>query len=88
MTNPNEKPAEPAEPAITPIAKPDPLAKFKSKRPINMSGVEALPEVLPHYPVPDAQDFVRLHPDEEAYWSGELCLVKCPSSARSVTPCT
>ena len=87
MSNPNPKPIDPvdpntapAEPAITPIAKPagDPLARFMSKRPANAGGVETLLEALPHYPLPDARDFVRLHANEDEYWSGEMCFVNVP----------
>jgi hypothetical protein len=65
---------------VTPIAKPSgfSLDKFKSKRPAGLGGVETLIEALPHYPVPDAKDYVRLHPDEAAYWSSEMCFVHVP----------
>jgi hypothetical protein len=33
---------------------------------------------LPHYSVPEAKDWVRLHPDEENFWSEELCFVSIP----------
>ena len=87
MSEPNSKPidpvdpnAPPAEPTITPITKPagDPLARFLSKRPTNAGGVETLLEALPHFTVPDARDFVRLHAHEAEYWSGELCFVDVP----------
>jgi len=87
MSEPNSKPidpvdpnAPPAEPTITPITKPagDPLARFLPKRPTNAGGVETLLEALPHFTVPDARDFVRLHAHEAEYWSGELCFVDVP----------
>lgn len=65
---------------MTPILKPSgfSLDKFKSKRPANVSGVKTLLGALPHYSLVDAKDFVRLHPDEDAYWSVELCFVDVP----------
>ena len=54
------------------------LDKFKSKRPTSMTGVKTLLGALPHYPLVDANDFVRLHPDEDTYWSPELCFVDVP----------
>jgi hypothetical protein len=33
---------------------------------------------LPHHSISQAKDFARLHPDEEAYWSSELCFVSVP----------
>jgi hypothetical protein len=33
---------------------------------------------MPVHKLSDAKDFVRLHPDEEAYWSPELCFVNVP----------
>jgi hypothetical protein len=53
------------------------LDRFKSKRPSTIANVETAPGQLPHYPIPDARDFVRLHPDDE-YWSDELCFVRVP----------
>lgn len=54
------------------------LDKFKSKRSPNIAGVEDLQTTLPHYSISQARDFVRLHPDEENYWSDELCFVNVP----------
>lgn len=61
------------------IAKPSGsfLQQFRSKRP-DASGVEPLLRALPHHRIADANDFVRLHPDEENYWSWELCFVSVP----------
>jgi hypothetical protein len=63
-----------------PIAKPGEfsLDKFKSKRAAALANVETLQAALPHYPIAHAKDFVRLHPDETAYWSPELCFVNVP----------
>jgi hypothetical protein len=54
------------------------LEKFKSKRAVTMANVETLQTALPHYKIADAKDFVRLHPDDENYWSPELCFVNVP----------
>ena len=43
-----------------------------------MAGVETLSTGLPHHKIAAAKDFVRLHPDEETYWSPELCFVNVP----------
>jgi hypothetical protein len=66
---------------ITPIAKPASgfsLDKFKSKRDDTIASVETKLGPLPHHKIADANDFVRLHPDEENYWSDELCFVSVP----------
>jgi hypothetical protein len=62
------------------IAKPSAfnLDKFKSKRAAAVASVETLQTGLPLHSIAQATDFVRLHPDEEAYWSPELCFVKVP----------
>ena len=54
------------------------LDKFKSKRASNIAGVETLLTALPIIKIGDAGDFVRLHPDEDLYWSDELCFVSVP----------
>jgi hypothetical protein len=62
------------------IAKPSAfnLGKFKSKRVVAMANVETLPSALPVHSISEAKDFVRLHPNEELYWSDELCFVNVP----------
>lgn len=62
------------------IAKPGAfnLDKFKSKRAPALANVETLLTALPHHSISQAKDFVRLHPDEAAYWSPELCFVNVP----------
>jgi hypothetical protein len=62
------------------IAKPSAfnLDKFKSKRASALANVETLVTALPHHPLAQAKDFVRLSPDEENYWSPELCFVNVP----------
>jgi hypothetical protein len=71
-------PGEEAE--VIPIRRPDAvdLSKFKSKRGQAGGGVGVLQSALPHHKISDARDFMRLHPDEEEYWSQELCFVSVP----------
>jgi len=56
-----------------PISIPKPgefsLERFKSKRGPQMAAVETLLTALPHSSISQVKDFVRLHPDEENYWS-------------------
>jgi hypothetical protein len=54
------------------------LAKFKSKRPPTIAGVETVLTALPVMKISDANDWVRLHPCEETHWSPELCFVSVP----------
>jgi hypothetical protein len=71
----------PAEvPAATPIAKPKAfsLDKFKVKRAPTIAGVNPLTQDLVVMRISDANDFVRLHPDEENYWTAPICLVSVP----------
>jgi hypothetical protein len=65
---------------VVPIAKPSAfdLDKFKSKRAAAVANVETLQTGLPHHSISQAKDFVRLHPEEENYWSPELCFVSVP----------
>jgi hypothetical protein len=67
-----------AEP--TSIPKPDAfdLSRFKSTRAAVLANVETLLTALPHHSISQAKDFVRLHPDEQNYWSSELCFVSVP----------
>jgi hypothetical protein len=44
----------------------------------NIAGVETLLTALPHHRIADANDWVRLHPDEVNYWSCEYCFVQVP----------
>ena len=63
------------------IAKPSgefTLDKFKSKTTAAIANVGTLPTSLPVLRMNDASDYVRLHHDEEAYWSDELCFVSVP----------
>jgi hypothetical protein len=54
------------------------LNDFKSQTPDNIAGVVTLQTALPHHKISEARDFARLHPDEENYWSAELCFVSVP----------
>ena len=62
------------------IAKPGEfnLDKFRSQTAPNIAGVETLLTALPHHSISQAKDFVRLHADEQKYWSPELCFVTVP----------
>jgi len=53
------------------------LDKFKS-RPSSGAKVETRLPPLPHHNLKEAGDFVRLHEDEENYWSSELAFVNVP----------
>jgi len=52
--------------------------KFKSKRADAIANVDTLQTGLPISSMSQAKDFVRLHPDEDFYWSPELCFVMVP----------
>src|SRR5262245_28283238 len=70
------------EPKAEEISIPKPQAfsldKFKSKRAATIANVQTLQTALPHHGISQAKDFVRLHPDEENFWSPELCFVNVP----------
>jgi hypothetical protein len=78
----NSAPKENNTPEETnvPIVKPGDfnLDKFKAKRTATVANVETLQSPLPVHNMAAAKDFVRLHPDEENYWSAELCFVDVP----------
>src|SRR5262249_11542955 len=64
----------------TPITKPgkfDPN-KYRSTRGA-ATVVETLPTALPVLKLSEANDFIRLHPDEENFWTWELCFVNVPN---------
>jgi hypothetical protein len=89
MTDEAKKPEHlkvvPDEDNVTPIIKPAPFSanKFKSTASPTIANVETLVTGLPHYTIAQAKDFVRLHPDEKAYWSDELCFVNVPIKGAS-----
>jgi hypothetical protein len=62
------------------IAKPGTfdLNKFRSKSTPAIANVGTLQTALPTHRMAAARDFVRLHPDEDTYWSSELCFVAVP----------
>src|SRR5262245_20737419 len=63
-----------------PIAKPGEfnLDKFKAKRAAAVANVETLHSALPVHNMAAAKDFVRVHHDEQKYWSDDLCFVEVP----------
>jgi len=65
---------------IKPSCKFDPR-KFVSKRGAAVA-VEVLPTALPVLKLSEAKDFVMLHPDEENFWSSELCFVNVPAKGQ------
>jgi hypothetical protein len=79
-TPPGEEITKSATADVIPIKKPvaTDLSKFRSKRGQAGGLVGVLQSALPDHKISDARDFVRLHPDEEAYWSDELCFVNVP----------
>src|SRR5262249_45944787 len=54
------------------------LDKFKSKRAAAVANVETLSTGLPIHKMAAAKDYLRLHQNEEEYWSPELCFVNVP----------
>ena len=72
--------ASETEATATTITKPGAftLDRFKTKRAAAIANVETLLTALPHYSIAQAKDFVRLHPNEDEYWSPELCFVNVP----------
>jgi hypothetical protein len=64
-----------------PIPKPDnvfDLNKFRSKKAAATANVATLQTGLSVLRMSEAKDFIRVHHDEEAYWSPELCFVNVP----------
>ena len=60
------------------IVKPSFMEKFKSKRPSGIDGVETLLSPLKIMRIAEANDWTRLHPLEDDYWTWELCFVSVP----------
>jgi hypothetical protein len=77
---PTEKAVEGDGKAPNAISKPGAfkLDKFRSKRAPAAANVETLLTALPHHKIAEAGDYVRLHPNEDEYWSPELCFVNVP----------
>ena len=53
------------------------MKKFKSTR-TGTAGVDNVTTGMPHMKIGEVKDFFRTHPDEENYWSDELCFVMVP----------
>jgi hypothetical protein len=66
-----------AEPMSIPKPK-GKLDRFKSKSADTIANVATLLEALPVHSLAQANDFVRLHPNEEDFWSVEFCFVSVP----------
>jgi hypothetical protein len=79
--------SEPERP-VSGILKPAPfdLNKFKAEPPESVANVTTLLTALPHHPISQAKDFVRLHPDENLYWSSELVFVNVPIKGMKRAP--
>jgi hypothetical protein len=60
------------------IVKPKFSERFKSKNAPTISGVETLLTPLPIIKIGDVDDWTRLHPSEDDYWTPELCFVSVP----------
>ena len=60
------------------IVKPSFSEKFKSKNGPTISGVQTLLTALPILKIGDVDDWTRLHPSEDEYWTHELCFVSVP----------
>jgi hypothetical protein len=54
------------------------IERFKSKKAAAAANVDTLQTGLPYHNISAAKDFVRLHPNEDEYWSPELCFVNVP----------
>jgi hypothetical protein len=63
---------------IIPIKKPSFTEKFRSKNAPTISGVETLLTALPVTKIGEVNDWTRLHPSEDEYWTPELCFVSVP----------
>jgi hypothetical protein len=80
--------AMPEDTIVTPIAKPvvaSNLDRFKSTRGNKGGQVATLQTALPHHRISDAKDYVRLHPDEDDYWSDPetpYCFVNVPNKGQ------
>jgi hypothetical protein len=71
----------PVDEPMKPISKPGAfnLNKFRSTQDLTVPNVETRLGPLPIYGrQADIQDFYRLHPDEENYWTGPCCFCNVP----------
>jgi hypothetical protein len=76
-SNGNDNGSNGASPLIKPDA-PFSLDRFKSKRDKTAANVEIDPGPLPVSRIVDVKDFVRVHHDEENFWSDELTFISVP----------
>jgi len=60
------------------VVKPSFSEKFKSKNRPTISGVQTLLTALPILKIGEVDDWTRLHPSEDDYWTQELCFVSVP----------
>jgi hypothetical protein len=60
------------------VKKPSFQERFKVKKPPNIAGVETLLQALPVLKIHEANDFVRVHPNEDEFWSDRLYFVNVP----------
>jgi hypothetical protein len=67
-------------PPVSPVKKPKTsfLDKYKSKNMSTAADVEPALAALAIKKISDVGDFVWVHPDEESYWTIELCFVDVP----------
>jgi hypothetical protein len=54
------------------------LDRFKVTRAPTIAAVEVLQTALPVRRISDAGDFVRVHSDEDSFWTPEMCFVEVP----------
>jgi hypothetical protein len=76
----NKKPKTAGNEKVVPLKIVKPanfLDKFRSRKTPTIGGVATLLTALPHHRISDANDFIRLCPDEN-YWSPELCFISVP----------
>jgi hypothetical protein len=72
--------SSPPSPPPPPVEKPKASAsmeRYKSKR-APSAAVETATAVMKIMKISDAKDFVWVHPDEDNYWTCELCFVDVP----------
>jgi len=69
---------------VVPITKPSKfsLDKFKTKGGAAAASVDTLQAALMHCKIKEARDFVRLHPNEDEFWTPELCFVNVPTKGQ------
>ena len=69
---------------VVPIVKPSgfSLDKFKTKGGAAAASVDTLQAALMHCKIKEAKDFVRLHPNEDDFWTPELCFVNVPTKGQ------